>query len=129
MKPLMHSEKAQGIIPQRILVIRLGALGDFVQSFGPFQAIRQAFPAAHITLLTTAPFVELARLSPWFDEVLTDTRPRWTDVPQILALRKMLRGYDRVYDLQTSAALRDISCWPVGLFHGVGMWEKGILPI
>lgn len=103
MKPLMHSEKAQGVIPQRILVIRLGALGDFVQSFGPFQAIRQAFPAAHITLLTTAPFVELAKLSPWFDEVLTDTRPRWTDVPQILALRKMLRGYDRVYDLQTSA--------------------------
>ena len=103
MKTLMHSEKVQDVIPQRILVIRLGALGDFVQSFGPFQAIRQAFPAAHITLLTTAPFVELARLSPWFDEVLTDTRPRWADVPQILALRKMLRGYDQVYDLQTSA--------------------------
>ncbi|PHY95260.1 ADP-heptose--LPS heptosyltransferase [Acetobacter pomorum] len=103
MSVLLGSQKVQKAGIQRVLVIRLGALGDFVQSFGPFQAIRQAYPAAHITLLTTTPFIELARLCPWFDEVLTDTRPRWTDVRQIRALRQMLRGYDRVYDLQTSA--------------------------
>ena len=47
----------------RILVIRLGALGDFVQSFGPFSAIRAHHPEARITLLTTAPFADLARRS------------------------------------------------------------------
>lgn len=88
--------------PARILVIRLGALGDFVQSFGPFEAIRRAHPKAHITLLTTKPFVALARLAPWFDNVEVDTRPKWTDLAGVLAVRRKLRGYDRVYDLQTS---------------------------
>ncbi|MBO1326624.1 glycosyltransferase family 9 protein [Acetobacter sp. TBRC 12305] len=87
---------------RRILVIRLGALGDFVHSFGPFQAIRRAYPQARITLLTTRPFMELARLSPWFDTVEEDTRPRWLDWRGLLSLRRRLRGYDRVFDLQTS---------------------------
>jgi ADP-heptose:LPS heptosyltransferase len=86
----------------RILVIRLGALGDFVQSFGPFSAIRAHHPEARITLLTTAPFVDLARRAPWFDEVVVDARPRWWNPLGIIRLRSRLRGYDFVYDLQTS---------------------------
>ncbi|WP_338332343.1 glycosyltransferase family 9 protein [Acetobacter sp. LMG 32666] len=92
----------QGAERARILVIRLSALGDFVQSFGPFEAIRRAHPDAHITLLTTRPFVELARLAPWFDHVEVDHRPRWTSLAGLRTLRRQLRGYDRVYDLQTS---------------------------
>ena len=45
---------------RRVLVIKLGALGDFVQGFGPFAAIRAHHPTAHITLLTTRPFAALA---------------------------------------------------------------------
>jgi ADP-heptose:LPS heptosyltransferase len=86
----------------RILVIRLGALGDFVQSFGPFAAIRAHHAEARITLLTTAPFADLARRAPWFDEVVVDARPRWWNLLGIMRLRNMLRGYDFVYDLQTS---------------------------
>jgi ADP-heptose:LPS heptosyltransferase len=93
--------KARGN-PNRILVIRLGALGDFVLSFGPFAAIRAQHPGARITLLTTAPFVRLGRLSPWFDEVLVDRRAPWWDFREVLRLRKTLRGFDMVYDLQTS---------------------------
>jgi ADP-heptose:LPS heptosyltransferase len=87
-----------------ILVIRLGALGDFVQSFGPFAAIRAHHPGARITLLTTRPFAELARRSPWFDEVWADGRPSWRDPRAVLALARRLRWarFDRVYDLQTS---------------------------
>ncbi len=62
---------------KKILVIRLGALGDFVLSFGPFAAIRAQHPEAHITLLTTAPFARLGRLSPWFDAVVIDPRAPW----------------------------------------------------
>ena len=47
----------------RILIIKLGALGDFAQAFGPFAAIRAHHPAAEITLLTTPPFAPLARHS------------------------------------------------------------------
>ena len=85
-----------------ILVIKLGALGDVVLAFGPFASIRAAHPGAEITLLTTAPFAELARASPWFDEVRIDRRPAWWNLRGLVQLRHQLRGFDMVYDLQTS---------------------------
>ena len=86
----------------RVLVIKLGALGDFVQAMGPFQAIRAALPQAQITLLTTRPFVELATRSGWFDQVWTDQRPR--SIPGYWALRRQLLAgrFDMIFDLQTS---------------------------
>ena len=87
---------------KRILVIRLGALGDFFLSFGPFAAIRARHPADEITLLTTAPFAALARRAPWFDRVEVDTKPAWLDFPGLLRLRRHLTGFHFVYDLQTS---------------------------
>jgi ADP-heptose:LPS heptosyltransferase len=92
-------------VSERVLVIRLGALGDFVQSFGPFAAIRAHHPRARITLLTTRPFAGLARRSPWFDEVWEDGRPSWADLPALWRLARQLRGagFSRVYDLQTSS--------------------------
>lgn len=90
---------------ERILVIKLASLGDFVQAFGPFAAIRAHHPDAEITLLTTPPYAELARRSPWFDVIWTDGRPAWSDLPAVIRLARRLRraGFVRVYDLQTSA--------------------------
>ena len=88
---------------KRILVIRLGALGDFFQSFGPFAAIRARHAADEVTLLTTAPYAALARRAPWFDRVEVDAKPVWCDLPGLLRLRRHLLGFDFVYDLQTSA--------------------------
>lgn len=85
-----------------ILVIRLGAFGDVVQSFGPFAAIRAHHPSAELSLFTTAPYAALARQAPWFDRVLVDERRPWWNFPGLLRLRAALRGYDMVYDLQTS---------------------------
>jgi ADP-heptose:LPS heptosyltransferase len=87
-----------------ILVIKLGALGDFVQGFGPYAAIRAAHPGARITLLTTPPFAGLSRAAPGFEEVWEDGRPAWTDLPAVWRLARRLRAgrFDRVYDLQTS---------------------------
>ena len=87
---------------KRILVIRLGALGDFVMSFGPFAAVRAHHPGAEITLLTTAPFARLAAAAPWFDRVEIDERPAWWNLGGLLRLRRRLAGFDIVYDLQTS---------------------------
>ncbi|MBU8537478.1 glycosyltransferase family 9 protein [Falsiroseomonas tokyonensis] len=99
-----------------ILVIRLGALGDFVQSFGPFAAIRAHHPGARIVLLTTPPFADLARRSPWFDEVWSEGRPAWHDPRAVLGLRRRLRQarFGRVYDLQTSGRSSRYR-WLVGL--------------
>jgi len=88
----------------RILVIKHGALGDFVLATGPFQAIRDHHPDDHITLLTTAPFEAMARAGGWFDEVWLDSRPGFWQVGKWLALRRRLNspGFARIYDLQTS---------------------------
>jgi len=85
------------------LVIKLGALGDFIHAFHGFAAIRAHHPNSHITLLTTAPFCAMAAASPWFDEVRVDERPRWWDLPGMQRTQHALRGFDFVYDLQTSA--------------------------
>ena len=88
-----------------MLVIKHGALGDFVLATGPFAAIRRHHPHARIVLLTTAAFAGLAAAAPWFDEVWIDRRPGWTRPLAWLALRRRLLagGFGRVYDLQTSA--------------------------
>jgi ADP-heptose:LPS heptosyltransferase len=89
----------------RILVIKHGALGDFVQAMGPAAAIRAHHRGAHITLLTTAPFAELGRRSPYFDAVWIDERPSLLAPRALFRLRRRLReaGFARVYDLQTSS--------------------------
>ena len=86
----------------KILVIKLGALGDFVLAFRAFAAIRTHHPAADIDLLTTVPFVKLAERAPWFDHVTADARPAWWDLAGLRRLRRTLLGFDFVYDLQTS---------------------------
>ncbi len=90
---------------ENILVIKLGALGDFIQAAAPFAAIRAYHHRSTITLLTTLPFAELAVKSPWFDEVWVDQRPKSYDLAGWLELRSRLRGgrFTRAYDLQTSS--------------------------
>jgi ADP-heptose:LPS heptosyltransferase len=91
-------------VSERILVIKLGALGDFVLATGPMAAIRRHHPGARITLLTTRALAALAEASPHVDEVWYDERPRWSSPRAVLALRRRLREarFKRVYDLQTS---------------------------
>jgi len=88
----------------KILVVKLGALGDIVQALGPMAAIRRFHPHAHIVLLTTAPYAAFLEKSPYADEVWTDSKPRKFNLPGLFALRRRLRAakFARVYDLQTS---------------------------
>lgn len=90
---------------KRILVIKLGALGDFVLAMGPFQAIRGHHRDAHITLLTTPAFAAMAMACGYFDAVWTRGRPARADLRGMWRLFRSLRGgaFQRVYDLQTSA--------------------------
>jgi ADP-heptose:LPS heptosyltransferase len=90
--------------PRRILVLRLSALGDFVQALGPVAALRRHHRGDHVTLLTTAPFAAFAERLGGFDEIIVDRRPGRFDVTGWWSLRRRLRqgGFDRVYDFQTS---------------------------
>lgn len=90
--------------PENILVIKLGALGDFIQAMGPMAAIRKHHANAKITLLTTAPFEKFAKECGYFDEITLDKRPKWYDLKNWIALRSALTSgaYTRVYDLQNN---------------------------
>lgn len=86
----------------RILVIKLGAFGDFAAAMGLFRAIRDYHPRARITLLTTPPFEDWAKFGGWFDEIWTNGRTK--DLRSFFGLVRQLRAanFDRVYDLQTN---------------------------
>jgi ADP-heptose:LPS heptosyltransferase len=90
---------------ERILVIKHGALGDFILATGPFQAIREAHPDHHITLMTTAAYADFAKAGDWFDDIWIDHKPKLWQPGAWLEMRARLNGtgYTRIYDLQTSA--------------------------
>ena len=87
---------------RRILVIKLGALGDFVHAFHAFAAIRAHHKADHVTLLTTSPLRDLGEIAPWFDAVRLDPRAPWWNLPTIWRTTRFIGGFDFVYDLQNS---------------------------
>ena len=89
---------------ENILVIKLSALGDFIQATGAMKAIRAHHKDAHMTLLTTSAFEKMAVKTGYFDAVMLDQKPRWYDVGGWLTLRQNLNTPDftRVYDLQNN---------------------------
>jgi ADP-heptose:LPS heptosyltransferase len=99
-----------------LLVIKLGALGDFVQAIGAFSAIRKYHDGEHIILLTTEPYKEFAEALGFFDEVWTGGRPASGKINTWINLRRRLIGgkFFRVYDLQTSDRSSFYRClfWP-----------------
>ncbi|MFI4973164.1 MAG: glycosyltransferase family 9 protein [Caulobacterales bacterium] len=88
---------------KKVLVIKLGAIGDFVLAFPAFERIRRAHPDAKITLLTTQPFEALARSSPFFNVIEADGAPSNPATWLGLVVRLRRAGYDLVYDLQNDA--------------------------
>ena len=90
--------------PRKILVIKLGALGDFIQALGAMKAIRQHHKSAEIILLTTKPFEGFAKRSNYFNDIWLDKKPKTFDFAGWLALRGKLTdaNFDRVYDLQNN---------------------------
>lgn len=59
---------------ERILVIRLGALGDVVRTLPAVSALRRALPAAHLTWLVEPASASVLAGQPWLDSVLVFPR-------------------------------------------------------
>src|ERR1700731_2724161 len=55
---------------KRVLIIRLGALGDLIVCFQAFHEIREAHKTAEIVLLTAPEYADFARSMPWFNRVM-----------------------------------------------------------
>jgi len=89
---------------KNILIIKHGALGDFILSFGPFKAIRNYHSNSNIVLLTSRDFKGFAEESDYFNEVIVDDRCSFWNLKKLFKLFSLLRkkNFSRIYDLQTS---------------------------
>ncbi len=105
---------------RKVLVIKLGALGDFIQALSAAKAIRDYHVGARITLLTTEPFKAFAEHCPYFDLVEADGRPREAQATAALIARIRAAKYDMVYDLQTSGRS---SNYYLGLLPRPPLWS------
>ncbi len=101
---------------ETILVIKHGALGDFVLASGRMRTIRARHPQARITLVTERFLVGLAKGMGLFDEIVEDSRGYhfgewWRVVVRTIARRR----WTAIYDLQSSNRTR-FRYYPLALF-------------
>ena len=93
---------------ENILIIKHGALGDFVLAIGAMRALKDQSPQARFTLLTSPPFVKIAEQMDMFSDYIIDNRlPFWHIGETHRVVSAILRGrFDRIYDLQGTTRTR-----------------------
>ena len=85
------------------LIIKHGALGDIIQGLDAYKSLRESFPSANLTLLTSSAFTSLASLMPYFDSVIIDDRPSIFNIQKTFEIRRHFRkNWTAVIDLQCS---------------------------
>lgn len=112
------------MMQNNILIIKHGAFGDLIQSLGAMQGIRESFPDARITLLTSPSYADLMQDCPFVDALMFDRRRPWWDVEAQLQLKKQLKkaAFDGVIDLQNSDRTR---WYRIRWFRNVPWWGRG----
>jgi heptosyltransferase-1 len=87
----------------RVLLVRLGALGDIVHAIPVAAALRRAFPSARIDWLVSAKHRHILDLVPVIDRrlVINDRGDAGSGTPLLAAMRELRRTrYDATVDLQ-----------------------------
>ena len=89
---------------EKILIIKLGALGDVMMNTGLIRAVVERHPGAAFTLMTHASIVPLMRQSGWFSDFIVDNRRGYSlsELKRICWTELAGRRWDVIYDLQSS---------------------------
>lgn len=100
--------------PEKILVVRLSALGDVLLATPAVRALKRHFPSASIDWLVERPYRPLLAANPYAAPLTYEKSGAHAGASGFLQLRSELaaRGYDLVVDLQGKPKTR--------LFRGVG---------
>ena len=87
------------MMDKRILVVRLGAMGDIIHTLPAIASVKQSFPHAHVAWAVEERWVPLLEGNPFVDELITIGR---RTLSTVLALRRRLRSvrYDMAIDFQ-----------------------------
>lgn len=107
------TQSPSGPRSEKLLIIRLGAFGDVLQSEGAIRDIRAHHPAASIAVLTTRPFQKIFEKCPWVDRLLIDPRAPRIRIDRYLGLILTARRekFDFIYDLQNSRRTLSYRRW------------------
>ncbi len=84
---------------QRILLVRLSAIGDIVMASGFLTALRLAYPRARISWLTQPECAALLSTNPDLDEVISWPRKHWQELWQrraFWALRQEMKSFQHL---------------------------------
>ncbi len=96
----------QAMEDQRILIIKIGALGDIVLATPSLRMVRKRYPAAHIALLVDRKFYKIVEPCPYVNElILVDRDESWKTMSGFLKLARRLKqsAFDVSIDLQNTA--------------------------
>ena len=108
-------------IPQRILIVLLGAIGDVTRALPLLNRIRRAYPDGHITWAVEPAAAPLLDYHPALNEVLIYHRSQGLPAFWLFLSAIRRRRFDLVLDLQRHAKSGLVSWWskaPVRLgFH------------
>lgn len=95
---------------EKILVIKLGAFGDFIAMMSRMLWIRKRHPEAALTLMTGKAYIQLAKSMEIFDSYIIDNRASYWNLADKLRLCREVRAgeFDVVYDLQATSRTRNV---------------------
>jgi ADP-heptose:LPS heptosyltransferase len=92
---------------RKILIIKHGALGDWILATGVFKLIREYYADSSITLLTQSQYIPIAKMTNWFDSIWVDDRESiFSTYTWTLLFRLKRASFDMVLDLQKSRRTR-----------------------
>ncbi len=101
---------------QRILIVRLSALGDVIMASGLVPALRAIYPKAHLAWLTETPAAPLLAHNPRLDELIVWPRAQWQQLwrerrwsalwHEMRRFRRELRGRNFDLALDTQGLLK-----------------------
>ena len=131
---------------KRILITKLGAVGDLVLAVPSFRMVRKRFPNAHISLLVESKLLSLVQRCPYLDELIAFDRSRPREQwKRLFKLGKRLRdrSFDLSIDLQNNWRTHSLAFlaripkrfgYKRGmagflLTHPVVFWDKSLGPV
>lgn len=89
---------------KKILIMKLGAMGDLILGIPSFRMIRKRFPSASISLLVDKKLAPIVSPCPYLDEIIPVDRKKLSFSPYLFKTAKKIRkeGFDLSVDLQNS---------------------------
>ena len=81
--------------PRKILVVRLGAMGDVIHALPAVARLKCSFPNAHVTWAVESHWASLLKANPYVDEVVPVPLAQWRKNPASLSTWTSFRDFRR----------------------------------